>query len=95
MTARKQTNIAENYNVFSLVYFSSVKVCTKYAETKNVHVFTTLRDRPFENIVGNGENTCYQQFLLFPQCFRPFQQNFGHIYFVVLKCLEFGLIFKS
>ena len=27
----------------------------------------------FENIVGKGENTGYQHFLLFPQSFLPFQ----------------------
>ena len=27
----------------------------------------------FENIVGKGENAGNQHFLLFPQCFLPFQ----------------------
>ena len=29
----------------------------------------TLEKRPFENIVGKGENAGYQHFLFFPQCF--------------------------
>ena len=35
-------------------------------------VFTTMRNRPFENIVGKGENAGIQQFLLFPQYFLPY-----------------------
>ena len=30
----------------------------------------TLRKRPFDNIVGKGENNHYEQFLLLPQCFQ-------------------------
>ena len=29
----------------------------------------TLKKKPFENIVGRGENAGNQHFLLFPQCF--------------------------
>ena len=39
------------------------------------HTITTLwalYKRPFENIVGKGENAGNQHFLLFPQCFLPF-----------------------
>ena len=32
---------------------------------------TTHRKKPFENIVGKGENAGNQHFLLFPQCFLP------------------------
>ena len=31
--------------------------------------FTTLRKKPFKNIVEKGENAVNQHFLLFPQCF--------------------------
>ena len=34
----------------------------------------TLVKKAFENIVGSGENACTQQFLLFPQCFFPFEE---------------------
>ena len=33
---------------------------------------TTLYRKPFENIVGKGENAGNQHFLLFSQCFLPF-----------------------
>ena len=32
----------------------------------------TLRNEPFENIVGKEENAGIQHFLCFPQCFLPF-----------------------
>ena len=33
----------------------------------------TIWERSFlKNIVGKGENACYQHFLLFPQCFQKF-----------------------
>ena len=32
-------------------------------------MLTSVYDR-VENIVGKGENSDYQQFLLFPQCFQ-------------------------
>ena len=35
----------------------------------------THRKKPFENIVGKGENAGYQHFLLFPQCFLPFLEQ--------------------
>ena len=31
--------------------------------------------KPFENIVGKGENAGNQHFLLFPQCFLPCQRQ--------------------
>ena len=33
-----------------------------------------LGKKPFENIVGKGKNAGNQHFLLFPQCFLPFQK---------------------
>ena len=34
-----------------------------------------LRKRALENIVGKGENAANQHFLLFPQCFLPYQRH--------------------
>ena len=34
---------------------------------------TTFRKKTSEDIVGKGENAGNQHFLLFPQCFQPFQ----------------------
>ena len=35
----------------------------------------TLEKKPFENIVGKGENAVDQHILLFPQCFYPIRKN--------------------
>ena len=45
-----------------------------------------LRKRPFENIVGKGENAGNQHFLLFPQCFLPFPNQISIFHFH-LSCL--------
>ena len=42
---------------------------------KQSGLFITLKKRPFENIVGIGENTGNQHFLLFPECFLPFLKH--------------------
>ena len=43
------------------------------------HTIPTFNDpqteKPFENIVGKGENAGKQHFLLFPQCFLPFTKQ--------------------
>ena len=38
-------------------------------------LLTTLRKKPFENIVGKGENAGNQHFLFFPQCFLHFSKQ--------------------
>ena len=40
--------------------------------TSQSRLATTLYKKPFEDIVGKGENTGNQHFLLFPQCFLSF-----------------------
>ena len=43
------------------------------------HTFPTFNDpprkKPFENIVGKGENAGDQHFLPFPQCFLPYHRQ--------------------
>ena len=46
----------------------------------------TLYKKPFENIVGKGENAGNQHFLLFPPCFFCSSQNKFQFHFVVCKC---------
>ena len=43
--------------------------------TTQSQLVTTLKKKPFENIVGNGENAGKQHFLLSPQCFLPFPKQ--------------------
>ena len=40
--------------------------CPKLHFTTQAPILTTLRKRPFENIVGKGDNAHNQNFLLFP-----------------------------
>ena len=40
-----------------------------YLLTTLSQLLTTLKKKPFENIVVKEENACNQPFLLFPQCF--------------------------
>ena len=40
--------------------------------TTQSRLLTPLYGKPFENIVGKGENAGNQHFLLFPHCFLPF-----------------------
>ena len=39
--------------------------------TKQSRILTTLKMKPFENIVGKVENAGNQHFLIFPECFLP------------------------
>ena len=53
--------------------------------------------KPFENIVGKGENAGNQHFLLFPLVFYPLQnkfQIFCNISLVVCTWFQFGPIEK-
>ena len=43
--------------------------------TTQSRLLTTPKKKPFENIVGKGENAGKQHFLLFPQCFLPFPKD--------------------
>ena len=60
----------------------------------------TQGKKPFENIVGKGENAGNQYFLLFPQCFPLFSKQIlihvilGYIYCVYCKCYEFGQVLQ-
>ena len=40
--------------------------------TTQSRLLTTLKNYPFENIVGKGENAGNPHFLLFPQYFLPY-----------------------
>ena len=38
--------------------------------------FMCLQNKSLENTMGKGETDCYEQFLLFPQCFLPIWRTF-------------------
>ena len=55
-----------------------------YLFTTQSRFFTTLRKKPFENIVRIGENAGSQRFLLFPGCFLPFQNQISIVHLHLL-----------
>ena len=55
----------------------------------------TLRKKLFENIVGKGENAGDQHFLLFPQCFIPFQRQISIFESHFFSFLQIFLIWTS
>ena len=52
-----------------LFTFSKTSACLRF--TTLFRLSKTLRKKPFQNIVGKGENAGNQHCLLFPQCFPP------------------------
>ena len=59
---------------------------------KQSRVFMTLKEKPFENIVGKAENSGNQHFSLLPQCFNPIREilhPFSHTEIVLCKCFQF------
>ena len=66
-----------------------------YPFTVQSRGLTMIRSKPFENIVGKGENAGNQHFLLFPQCFLSYErlnlcEGYIYIYFVTCKRFQFG-----
>ena len=51
----------------------------------------TLGKKPFENIVGKGENAGNQHFLLFPQCFIPFPKQVSSFSNLLCRLQMFGI----
>ena len=61
--------------------------------TTQSRLLTTPTEKPFENIVGKGENAGYHHFLFISQCFYPSQnkfQIFSAVYFVICTCFQLG-----
>ena len=53
--------------------FDNLQIIPVQLFTTQSRLLTTLRKRPFENIVGKQETGGDQHFLLFQQCFQPYQ----------------------
>ena len=63
-----------------------IKIITLY---HTITILTTLKKKPFENILGKGENAGNQHFPPFPQCFLPFHQKTS-----IFESHVFGLLKK-
>ena len=61
--------------------------------TTQSRFLTTLVIKPFENIVGKGEDLSNRHFILFPQCFPPHLRQEAS--FSVSKCFEFSRFDKK
>ena len=63
---------------FPTEFFPPVRIETffTFLFTTQSQLLTTLRKKPFENMMGKGENAGNQHFFLFPQCFLPFPKEF-------------------
>ena len=65
-----------------------------YLFTTHLRLLMTLYKKPFENIVGNGENAGNQHFLLFPECFLPFLKQISifqlHLFFLSANAFNLG-----
>ena len=55
----------------------------------------TMKEKPFENIVGEGENAGNQHFLLFPQCFLSFPKQISTFQFHLVYRLQMLSIWAS
>ena len=76
------------HSIWTSVTFSHLVKTLPF--TTQSGLLTTLYKRPFEKIVGKGENADNQHFLLFPQCFQLFPfLSLSYIYFVVCKCFQY------
>ena len=58
--------------------------------TTQFRLSTTLKKKPFDTIVGKGENAGNQQFLLFPRYFPPREELSLQQY--LLCCVQMLLI---
>ena len=54
--------------------FFSIHTMLKHF-TAQSRLLTTLKEKAIENIARKGENAGNQHFLLFPQCFQPYQRQ--------------------
>ena len=59
---------------YDFLYVNTLMLLT-YLRTlilyQTMPTFNDLKKKPFENVVGKGENAGNQHFLLFPLCFLP------------------------
>ena len=63
--------------------------------TTQSRLLTTLKQRAFENILGKGENAGNHNFLLFPQCFLPFPNQFSILHSHLFYRLQMLSIWTS
>ena len=81
LSHQKQTALFEPYfscRLQMLPVWTSLKFCClvkSYLFTTQFRLLMTLKKKPFETIVGKGENAGNQHFLLFQQYFLPISKR--------------------
>ena len=61
----------EQYSVTIMVYWNKLT----NSQTTPAFLSCPLRKKPFENILGKGENGGFQHFVRFPECFLLYQRH--------------------
>ena len=56
-----------------------------FVYTKQSPLYHIPYKKPFENCVRKGEHACNKNFILFPQCFKPFKTNTNFSVRVILS----------
>ena len=65
-----------HFELSPLIVWIALWTVNTYSDTTTQsQLLTTQTEKPFENIVGKGENAGNLHFLLFPQCFLPFTKQ--------------------
>ena len=75
--------------MFYILNKSNFNFLTFYHKAR---LLTTLSKRPFENIMGKGENTGNKHFLIMFSTFSMTKFIPSHIYFIVCKVFQIGLV---
>ena len=75
-------------NIFRNTTFSQSLYCCAIIgiDSFNTQLLKILKQKPFENIVGKGENAGNQQLLLFRQCFLLITKREGSVLTLYLIC---------
>ena len=90
---RKPGNICITNRHDMTLAVSSIKLQYNQPTNTPYQLLTTLRKEAFENILGNGENACYQHFLLFSKCCLPFPKQISNfrVTFILLSASALNL----
>ena len=82
---KKVVHVKNRFFVFTLWCWQ--KISSTFYNT--ILTFNDLEKKmPFQNIKGKGENAGNQHFLLFPQCFLPFPNQFQFFWPPWFCCLQ-------
>ena len=80
-------------NQYFLIFVQSFLSISPFS--KQALVFTCVLYKSLENTVRQGEIAHNEQFLLFPQCFLPFQKTVCHFQQIWNCCLQTLPVWKS